>query len=365
MDMKMSFKKVVAGAMLLFATVGAQAHDFVSTLKGQTLYFAITDTTALTAEVTYKGSAVNASAEKDYRGVIEIPVSVKVNGKSYRITGIGAKAFSNATSLEGVTIPSGLTQIGDFAFEGCTSLRKVIFPGNPVTFGDGVFFRCEAIENVTLGSDWQSVDLNRFRWSKNLTELYIPAKMRSLHNMKSLKALKSITVDSNNPYYKSKDGMLYSRDGLTLLGVPRAYENDVVVADGVENIMRGAIADCLQVKNVELPSSVKTLWFAEFARLERLETVSFHSVEPMLTASVNGEEVTVIAIANQKLEVRVPKSGEKAWKKAMVKADGEYAALEGSAANAEQRVPVKVRETEMAGSKNVKGMKSLNVLKVK
>lgn len=354
-------RKTIFGMMLALCAVGVRAHDFVSNVNGQTLYFAITDTLAKTAEVTYQGASVNASAEKAYQGIIEIPVSVKVRGCSYRITGIGAKAFSNATHMEGIIIPSGLTQIGDFAFEGCTSLRKVVFPGNMVEFGDGVFFRCESIANVTLGSDWQRIDLNRFRWSKRIEELYMPAKMRVIRNMKSLKTLKRIEVDSNNPYYKSQNGMLYSHDGLTLLGVPRAYLDDVVVADGTEIITRGALADCLDVKNVELPASVTTLWFGEFARLTQLEVVAFHALEPLATASMQGTKVTALCTANEKVMIRVPKAGAKNWKKAIVKADGEYVAMEASVQTQAQAVPMKVSAFALAGPKNIKGMKNVGL----
>lgn len=362
MKMKTNVKrKTVICMMLVLCAGGVKAHDFVSNVNGQTLYFAVTDTLAKTAEVTYQGAAVNATAEKAYQGILEIPVSVKVKGRTYRITGIGDKAFSNATHLEGIIIPSGLTRIGHFAFEGCTSLRKVVFPGNTVEFGDGVFFRCEAIETVTLGSDWQSIDLNRFRWSKRMEELYVPAKMRVIRNMKSLKTLKRIEVDGNNPYYKSQSGMLYSHDGLTLLGVPRAYADDVVVAEGTEIITRGALADCLDVKNVELPASVTTLWFGEFARLTQLEAIAFHASEPLATATTQGAKVTALCTANEKVAIYVPRAGEKNWKKAIVKADGEYAALETSAQTQAQAVPMKVSAFAMAGPKNIKGVKNVGL----
>jgi len=192
---------IITFILLLGSTSLLYAHDFTVTGKnGEKFFFNIVDAKKQHVEVTYQGN-ISAPQPSLYTGEISVPARVKHNNTIYRVVGIGKKAFSNAASLKGIVLPSGLSSIGDFAFEGCSGLEKIVFPGNSVRFGEGVFFRCTAIGQVTLGSDWTQVNLKMFRWSDRLTSIVIPAKLTSLQNLKSLKQLQSIEVDANNKLY--------------------------------------------------------------------------------------------------------------------------------------------------------------------
>ena len=355
-------KKFLLTAFLLAGMTQLHAHDFVSVVEGQTLYFSVSDTVRMEAIVTYPGPAADASTIKPYTGAVEIPTSVTVGQKQYSITGVGPKAFANAPMLTSVVMPSGLKTIGDFAFEGCTGLEKVIFPGNAVTFGDGVFFRCENIAQVSLGSDWTQANLSMFRWSKKLTSLYIPAKLRRLQNMKSLKSLERIDVDGNNPYYKSSEGVLYTNDGKTLLGCPRGFKGEVKVAEGTESLLWGSLADCPEVTSLILPASLQSMSYKEFSRMKQLASITFLSMEPVKTAVCNGEQVFALQVAKPVMVI-VPKQAQKAYKQQIATATGEYGEI---AANAPagtkdtELIPVVVRAEELAAAQSVKGDKKLN-----
>lgn len=56
---------------------------------------------------------------------VTIPNKVNIDGISYKITGISAKAFKNCKKLKQVTIGSNVQKIGKQAFYGCTSLKKL------------------------------------------------------------------------------------------------------------------------------------------------------------------------------------------------------------------------------------------------
>lgn len=340
-----------------------EAHDFISVVEGQPLCFSITDTVRHTACVTYQGNAVDASQAKPYKGVVTIPVRVTVKGVVYRITAIGPKAFCNSPELTGVVIPGGVTEIGSFAFDGCSKLESVVFPGNEVTIGEGAFFRCPSISRVTLGSDWTSVNLKVFSWSEKLEQITIPAKVRQIRNLKSLLSLKHINVDANNPYYNSVDGLLYSADGKTLLAAPRAIDGRVTVQEGTESILKGALADCYSVKEVELPGSVSGMSYREFAQLSELESVIFHSLEPLMTATLNGNQVFALMVA-PKVKVIVPKKAQKAYKSAVVSTRGEYAELQSNLPPGSDTsigtIPLIVREVDLLQAASINGDKKLN-----
>lgn len=81
-----------------------------------------------------------------------IPGYVRYNGKSYKVTKIGNKAFYKNTKLKTVTIPSTVTEIGNKAFYGCRKLTKVTIPKNVKVIGGKAFYGCKKLTKVTIKS---------------------------------------------------------------------------------------------------------------------------------------------------------------------------------------------------------------------
>ena len=70
-------------------------------------------------------------------------------------------------------------------------------------------------------------------------------------------ALKIIKVSIFNKHFKTVDGVLYSKDGKTLIRYPVAKEGEsFTIPDGVETIAYNAFCDSLYLKTVNIPSSV-------------------------------------------------------------------------------------------------------------
>lgn len=81
-----------------------------------------------------------------------IPGYVRYNGRSYKVTKIGSKAFYKNTKLKTVTIPSTVTEIGNKAFYRCSKLTKVTIPKNVKVIGSKAFYGCKKIKKVTIKS---------------------------------------------------------------------------------------------------------------------------------------------------------------------------------------------------------------------
>ena len=346
-------KKTILSVILLMAVcLGASAHDFTAVVNGQKLYFSISNKMARTASVTYCGSIADKTV-LDVAGDVQVPATVKHEGVVYKITSIDPKAFCGATKLTGIVLPSGITTIGDFAFEGCTSLSKVVFPGNVVKMGQGVFFKCDKIKDVTIGSDWKSIDLAMFRWSDSLSTLAIPAKVERIANMKKLKHLESISIDVNNSRFVSVGGVLYNRDTTTLYGVPRAFAGKLKVPEGTVTVTRGALIDCPAITQIDLPSTLKSMSFRETSRMAGLETIVLRAEKPMTTAYCDGAAVLALQVANNDVKIVVPNDSRKAYKEALACADGEYAEDNKAAS-----VPYVLKATDLPREKSIKGVKN-------
>jgi hypothetical protein len=99
--------------------VGAKsfAHDiYAQNADGRTIYYNWNyNHTELS--VCYYGTS--SSQFEEYYDNIVIPESVVYEGKTYRVTSIGAEAFKKCNRLTSVTIPNSVTSIEEYAFQGC------------------------------------------------------------------------------------------------------------------------------------------------------------------------------------------------------------------------------------------------------
>lgn len=327
----------------------AYGHDFVAILEGQKVYFDILDNQTNTAMVTYHGSIRDFKAS-NYEGELAIPPKVKHKDIVYTIVGVNAKAFSNAVKLTSVIFPASISFIGDFAFEGCVSLNKIVF-NSKVKVGEGAFFKCDKIQDVTIGNDWTEINLRMFSWSDSLISISIPEKIGKIKNLKALKYLQTISVDSNNVKFSSHNGVLYNKLGNILYACPRAYTGKLQIIAGTQTINEDAISDCREITVLDFPRSLKTMSFRELRMLANLETIVFHSDTPILTGTGENGDVFLLQIANPELEVIVPRKSKEKYVSALIQEAGEYRDIDGT-------VPYLVKSDEILKVKNIKTVKN-------
>lgn len=103
-------------------------------------------------------------------------------------------AMSAKTSL---TVPSTVKTIAEDAFEGSKNLQTIVLP--------------ERLETIEQDS---------FKDASALKELNIPASVTKFAPDAGMYALENINIAAGNTLYTSKSGVLYSKDGKTLLKYP-------------------------------------------------------------------------------------------------------------------------------------------------
>ena len=85
--------------------------------------------------------------------------------------------------------------------------------------------------------------------------------------------LTEINVDSGNTVYSSKEGVLYSKDGSTLVCYPCGKEDSsYIVPEGVTAIGNSAFEDC-NVTQVQLPDTLTRICAHAFMNCPFLKTV--------------------------------------------------------------------------------------------
>ncbi len=204
------------------ATDGEQATE-ATVVTNDVTYYAKWRGTAIVGDYTYTYSVLNGQAEigasnawtmaatavsPEPTGVVVIP---SILGK-YPVTSIGEKAFSYCYDVTSFEIPEGVVDVRSHTFTLCSRLTDVIVPSS-----------------VT------SIDMSAFQFCDKLV---------------------NFTVDPANAVYSSRNGLLLSKDGRTLL---RGVNGEVVIPSCVTEIGDSAFKGFHGLKSVVIPDGVLSI----------------------------------------------------------------------------------------------------------
>ena len=199
------------------------------------------------------------------------------------VTNIGDYAFYTCSSLENLAIPDGVKEIGDYAFTACRELAGMDIPGSVRRIGDYSFLACNGMTDLVLREGTESIGEYAF-YECDVTDIVIPASVTNIGfaafgNDSGLTnvligsgtatigdcafcnagKLEAFAVDSGNAHYKSEAGVLYTRDGRTLVAHPAGKNGTYDIPDGVTRIAGGAFYGCGGLTAVTIPESVESV----------------------------------------------------------------------------------------------------------
>ena len=268
--------------------------------------------------------ADNASAAKKKKQTQEyVSMSYKkgvltIKGKGEMGDPIKTTVYENK-NIKKVVIKKGVTAIADFAFKGCKKLKEIILPSTLKKIGAYAFEDCP-IKNITIPKSVKSIEPGAFAGS-SIKSITIPKTVKKLgegvfgdckklesitmpgnigvikyeepddeyqpksfvgDSCKSLKKIKFTTslninilkrvgksggfeVMANDPKYKSVDGLIYSKDGKTLLRIPHGRKK-VIISDKCTTVTAGSYGYEMYfmdsaMNEIVFPKTVKKITF--------------------------------------------------------------------------------------------------------
>ena len=128
--------------------------------------------------------------------------------------------------------------IGDRAFMDCNDLTSVAIPSSVKVIGEKAFWFCHALANVNLAEGIEVLGKEAFLGCLDLGNVSIPSTIEEIGAGCLAYAYKmnSVSVDEGNQYFKSIDGVVYSKDGTRLVWFPAGRTGEWTVPEHVTEI---------------------------------------------------------------------------------------------------------------------------------
>ena len=191
---------------------------------------------------------------------------------------IGEGAFLECEALTELNLPESLEYIEAFAFAECFGLRDIVLPDRMKMVGDKAFASISQLNSVKLSESLTYLGAGAFHSCYTLSEISpIPAGVTYIgeNAFFSVIGLREIKVAEDNPNYKDVDGVLFTKDGKTLLKYPNLRSLEpYVVPDGVTRIEDNAFYFCGGLQGISFPESLKTIGEYAFYSCEGLKELT-------------------------------------------------------------------------------------------
>lgn len=174
-------------------------------------------------------------------------------------------------------------------FNGFTNVRSVkgVFSNIP---------RYNIIDNVSLKEvclpDYIQIDNQKYRVTaiaassfsgcRELETITIPKTIEKIEwNMLYLERLCQIKVDEANLFFKDINGVLYTKDGKTIIAYPNKHSSEYEICSGTVTISHFTFKGCSNLQKVIIPLSVRFIGNNAFYRCVNLKKVYIHDlIEP-------------------------------------------------------------------------------------
>ncbi len=295
-------------------TIGYSAFSVCTSLASMYVYsevpislnevvFEYTDQSKCTLYVPSGSVSAYRAAEQwgDFTNIVELDADGML---TVDVTGTTLQA---AIEAKGITDPAGIIRL------------KVI--GNELKYADFTYMRSNLTSLQVLDMSGANIENNRlishFYQYNSLISVTIPASVTTIASpcFIDCNKLTAIHVDAASPYYTSIDGIVFSKDGKTLITYPVDKPgNNYVIPASVTNIGDFAFANNKQLGSVTVPATVTSIGYESFGVGHALtainvdgENINYSSIDGVLF-SKDQTEIIAYPVGNPEVSYTIPQS---------------------------------------------------------
>jgi len=179
-----------------------------------------------------------------------------VNGKNgdFIITNEVLTRYLGKDSI--VAVPDYVKVIGQSAFYEVNTLEKIIIPNSVTSIEYKAFYKCTQLAEATIPDSVTAIGEYAFAYT-TITGVSIPKSVTAIGNWAFTGSiyLETITVDDDNPIYRSEANCLIERENKSIIQGCKTSE----VPQSVERIGVGAFSEISSLESITIPDNIKYL----------------------------------------------------------------------------------------------------------
>ena len=270
--------------------VAYSIRPFAANKNGEDVGEAVSFVTTSTSIINVAGQLTELVGDDKYR-FTTLSIAGFLNGDDLRtlrdMAGCDNEGKATAGQLSDIDLSGAQIAEGGKAYaEGHFTQTNVV--------GKAMLASCEKLKRIVLPLQTTKIEADAFRNCSSLHTIEVPTLVESIETSAGCTALTEINVQAGNSHYSSKDGVLLSGDGKSILWFPMGKEGEYTLpstvttvgdyafrncrietfrfADGLTSIGKYAFYNS-SVKEVSLPSTVKQIPTGLFQKCADLTTV--------------------------------------------------------------------------------------------
>ncbi len=279
--------------------VAYSIRPFAANKNGEDVGEAVSFVTTSTSIINDAGQLTELVGDDKYR-FTTLSIAGFLNGDDLRtlrdMAGCDNEGKATAGQLSDIDLSGAQIAEGGKAYaEGHFTQANVV--------GKAMLASCEKLKRIVLPLQTTKIEADAFRNCSSLHTIEVPTLVESIETSAGCTALAEINVQAGNSHYCSKDGVLLSGDGKSILWFPMGKEGEYTLpstvtmvgdyafrncrietfhfADGLTSIGKYAFYNS-SVKEVSLPSTVKQIPTGLFQKCADLTTVHLGKNTEML-----------------------------------------------------------------------------------
>lgn len=182
------------------------------------------------------------------------------------ITNIGSWSFAYCGSLSQIKLSDQITNIDEYAFYQCIKLQNIKFPNKLVSIGKWSFADCTSLAGtLDFPDSLETIGYNAFYCCENIEKITIGKKLKTInssfpHGMMVNYKLENVFVSEHNPYFSSKDGVLFNKYISELILYPDSKKGETYcVPKTVEIISKDAFINTHYLTSIVITDNVKNI----------------------------------------------------------------------------------------------------------
>ena len=197
------------------------------------------------------------------------------------VTSIGDRAFWDRNSLTSITLLDNITQIGETAFYFCDNLTNVSISKSVISIGKKAFGSCSNLSAINVAKDneaYKSIDGVLYtKDGKTLIQYALGKSTRTYKIFEGVTTINSYAFEGHSLSSVEISSCVTTIGGYAFASVYNHTLTNVIFEENsqLEYIGGYAFYSCGALSSIEIPSSVKTIDYDAFASCSNLTDVYY------------------------------------------------------------------------------------------